>query len=164
MGGAPARLYSHTSRPERLRGRAAKLSRTEGRALVEPGYLCVRRRDSQDQRRQAGQEAPARAVGARRADDRPRGCGSSRMISSGGVPYIERTIRDCLDARLVRRQAPYRGADAAHLRSPLQAWLRDEIGPDVEVGALVRAPGGASKENFFFRAAHRALLLRLDPC
>jgi len=79
------------------------------------------------------------------------------------APYIERTVRECLDARLVRRQAPYRVADAADLCSPLEAWLRDEIGPDVEVGALSRAPGGASKENFFFRAAGRELLLRVDP-
>jgi len=78
-------------------------------------------------------------------------------------PYIERTVRQCLDARLVRRHTAYHVADAAELRSALEAWLGAELGGRVEIRDLVRAPGGASKENFFFRAGDRALLLRLDP-
>jgi aminoglycoside phosphotransferase (APT) family kinase protein len=85
-------------------------------------------------------------------------------VTEAAPAYIERTIRDCLDERLVRRRAPYRVAAAAELRAPLRAWLREELGADVEVGALVRAPGGASKENFFFDVSSgRSLLLRLDP-
>jgi aminoglycoside phosphotransferase (APT) family kinase protein len=79
-------------------------------------------------------------------------------------PYIERTIRACLDARLRRRREPYRVVAPAELAAPLEAWLREEIGPDAVVRDLVRAPGGASKENFFFAlSGGRRLLLRLDP-
>jgi aminoglycoside phosphotransferase (APT) family kinase protein len=86
-------------------------------------------------------------------------------------PYVERTVDECLRARRARRELPYRVATANELRLPLEAWLREEIDPAVEVGALVRAPGGTSKENFFFdllrptagAAAREALLLRLDP-
>jgi hypothetical protein len=81
-----------------------------------------------------------------------------------GGRYVERTIRECLEARLLRRQAPYRVVPAEELRVPLEAWLREELGPDVTIGELTRAPGGASKENFFFElGTRRALLLRLDP-
>jgi aminoglycoside phosphotransferase (APT) family kinase protein len=83
---------------------------------------------------------------------------------SASPGYIERTIRECLDERLIRRREPYRVAAAGELREPLQSWLREEMGSDVEVGALLRAPGGASKENFFFELSDgRQLLLRLDP-
>jgi aminoglycoside phosphotransferase (APT) family kinase protein len=78
--------------------------------------------------------------------------------------HIERTIRECLEARRLRRRAPYRVASAGELRAPLEAWLRDAIRDDVAVGDLVRAPGGASKENFFFKlSSGESLLLRLDP-
>ncbi|MGH7896812.1 MAG: phosphotransferase family protein [Candidatus Binatia bacterium] len=76
---------------------------------------------------------------------------------------MERTIRECLDARLERRRAPYRVLEAAEVRAPLETWMREAIAPDVEVRELARAPGGASKENFFFTAGGRQLLLRLDP-
>jgi aminoglycoside phosphotransferase (APT) family kinase protein len=78
--------------------------------------------------------------------------------------YIERTIGECLEARRLRRQAPYRVASPAELRAPLEAWLREATGADVAVRELVRAPGGASKENFFFTlSSGETLLLRLDP-
>jgi aminoglycoside phosphotransferase (APT) family kinase protein len=81
-----------------------------------------------------------------------------------GAPYIERTIRECLEPRRLRRQVPYRVASPAELRAPLEAWLREAMGADVAVGELVRAPGGASKENFFFTlTSGEPLLLRLDP-
>jgi aminoglycoside phosphotransferase (APT) family kinase protein len=92
------------------------------------------------------------------------------MISAADQPrnadarYIERTIRECLEARRLRRQAPYRVASPAELRGALEAWLRDAMGTDVAVGELTRAPGGASKENFFFTlSSGERLLLRLDP-
>jgi aminoglycoside phosphotransferase (APT) family kinase protein len=88
------------------------------------------------------------------ADDRP----------NTSAPYVERTIRECLEARRLRRQAPYRVASPAELRAPLEAWLREAMYADVTVRDLVRAPGGASKENFFFTlSSGEALLLRLDP-
>ena len=79
--------------------------------------------------------------------------------------YIERTIRECLDARLVRREAPYRVASTTEVRGPLETWMREIFGSAAAVADLSRAPGGASKENFFFtlRSEDRELLLRLDP-
>jgi aminoglycoside phosphotransferase (APT) family kinase protein len=84
---------------------------------------------------------------------------------------VERTVDECLRARLTRRTLPYRVSSAEELRFPLQGWLHDVIGAGVEVSGLVRAPGGTSKENFFFDlvrpTAHggprEPLLLRLDP-
>ncbi len=79
---------------------------------------------------------------------------------------VERTIDECLRARLVRREQPWRLARTEELADPLAAWMRDELG-EGEVRNLVRAPGGASKENFFFDRVtggrSEALLLRLDP-
>ena len=77
--------------------------------------------------------------------------------------YVERTIRECLDARLVRRRQPYHIAATQEIREALQAWMREAMGPATEIRDLVRAPGGASKENFFFAAASGEFLLRLDP-
>jgi len=80
---------------------------------------------------------------------------------------VERTIDECLRARGERRKRSYRLTPPAALAAPLEAWLADELGEPVRVDALERAPGGASKENFFFslelRGERRALLLRLDP-
>jgi aminoglycoside phosphotransferase (APT) family kinase protein len=80
---------------------------------------------------------------------------------------VERTVDACLRARSERRQRRYRLARPADLRAPLERWLGEELGAPVRVGALERAPGGASKENFFFSlesgGERRALLLRLDP-
>lgn len=80
---------------------------------------------------------------------------------------VERTIDACLRARALRREQPYRLARAEELRAPLEAWLGDELGVAVRVEAMERAPGGASKENFFFTLSTGdgplELLLRLDP-
>ena len=79
---------------------------------------------------------------------------------------VERTIDECLRARLARREQPWRLATTEEIRASLAAWLGDELGAG-EVVDLTRAPGGASKENFFFdyvRDGRREpLLLRLDP-
>jgi len=81
--------------------------------------------------------------------------------------HVERTIDECLRARAARREQPYQVATVEDVRAPLAAWLQEEIGGGTTVENLVRAPGGASKENFFFDCVHgderRALLLRLDP-
>jgi aminoglycoside phosphotransferase (APT) family kinase protein len=80
---------------------------------------------------------------------------------------VERTIDDCLRARAERRGRSYRVAEAAELRAPLEAWLGEIAGAPVQVFALERAPGGASKENFFFTLTQPGgtseMLLRLDP-
>ena len=80
---------------------------------------------------------------------------------------IERTVSECLDARLKRRERPYRVLATAEIEGPLAAWLADELGERVTIERFTRAPGGASKENFFFDAVSpsstRSLLLRLDP-
>jgi hypothetical protein len=80
---------------------------------------------------------------------------------------VERTIDACLRARSERRKRSYTLARPEALIAPLEAWLADELGGPVRIDALVRAPGGASKENFFFSleqgGERRALLLRLDP-
>jgi aminoglycoside phosphotransferase (APT) family kinase protein len=76
---------------------------------------------------------------------------------------MERAVRACLDARLRRRQAGYRVASVGEIAAPLGAWMREVLGADADICDLARAPGGASKENFFFEAAGRRLLLRLDP-
>jgi aminoglycoside phosphotransferase (APT) family kinase protein len=80
---------------------------------------------------------------------------------------VERTIDACLRARAERREQTYRVADARELRAPLEAWLGEIAGAPVKVDALERAPGGASKENFFFALAQPSgtsqMLLRLDP-
>jgi aminoglycoside phosphotransferase (APT) family kinase protein len=85
------------------------------------------------------------------------------MPRASGSDAMERTIRDCLDARLRRREAAYRVAGVAEIAGSLGAWMREVLGGGVEIRDLARAPGGASKENFFFEAAGRSLLLRLDP-
>ncbi len=80
---------------------------------------------------------------------------------------IERTVAECLDARLVRRERPYRVVAPAEVEAALAAWLARELGTEVAIQRFVRAPGGASKENFFFDAVLSdrtlPLLLRLDP-
>jgi len=76
---------------------------------------------------------------------------------------MERAVSACLDARLSRREAAYRVATLAELEAPLAEWMREELGAAAAIRDLVRAPGGASKENFFFEAGGRRLLLRLDP-
>jgi aminoglycoside phosphotransferase (APT) family kinase protein len=80
---------------------------------------------------------------------------------------VERTVDECLRARAVRRERPYRIAAVAEIASPLEAWMREVEGGDARVENVVRAPGGASKENFFFDLVRggerRELLLRLDP-
>jgi aminoglycoside phosphotransferase (APT) family kinase protein len=76
---------------------------------------------------------------------------------------MERAVRACLDARLSRRAAAYRVASVAEIAAPLGAWMREVLGTAADICDLARAPGGASKENFFFEAAGRRWLLRLDP-
>ncbi|MGH2361685.1 MAG: phosphotransferase, partial [bacterium] len=81
--------------------------------------------------------------------------------------HVERTIDECLRARAERRERPYQVATVEDVRAPLAAWLQEELDRAITVENLVRAPGGASKENFFFdlvdQHTRRALLLRLDP-
>jgi aminoglycoside phosphotransferase (APT) family kinase protein len=80
---------------------------------------------------------------------------------------VERTVDECLRARAARRALPYHVATTAEVALPLERWMREIYGPRAGVYRLERAPGGASKENFFFDLAlpngSRSLLLRLDP-
>jgi aminoglycoside phosphotransferase (APT) family kinase protein len=81
---------------------------------------------------------------------------------------IERTVAECLDARLRRRERPYSVVPTSEIEPALAAWLAEELGEPITIERFVRAPGGASKENFFFDAVRRSgppapLLLRLDP-
>lgn len=80
---------------------------------------------------------------------------------------IERTVASCLDARLRRREQPYRVVAPSEVEPILGAWLAEALGGAATIERFVRAPGGASKENFFFDAVTAAgvkpLLLRLDP-
>jgi len=80
---------------------------------------------------------------------------------------VERTIDDCLRARAARRERPYRVATTEEVAVELERWMRELYGARARVEHLERAPGGASKENFFFDLAlpdgSHGLLLRLDP-
>ncbi len=80
---------------------------------------------------------------------------------------VERTIDECLRARATRRTLPYRVATTEEVSPALERWMREIYGPRSRVDHLERAPGGASKENFFFDLAlpegSQSLLLRLDP-
>jgi aminoglycoside phosphotransferase (APT) family kinase protein len=80
---------------------------------------------------------------------------------------IERTVTQCLDARLRRRKRAYRLLTPAEVEPALAAWLTQQLGERITIARFTRAPGGASKENFFFDAISasgtRSLLLRLDP-
>jgi len=80
---------------------------------------------------------------------------------------VERAIDECLRARATRRTLPYRVATTAEVAAPLERWMRELFGDRARVERLERAPGGASKENFFFDLAlpdgPQSLLLRLDP-
>lgn len=81
---------------------------------------------------------------------------------------VERTIDECLTAKLKRR----RGADYAlpalpDLTARLTAWLRDELGREVTAEGLRRIPGGGSKEMFFFDLvdgqSRQRRVLRMNP-
>jgi len=80
---------------------------------------------------------------------------------------VERTIDECLRARAERRRRSYRIASGEEIERGLERWMRDELGTGVRVENVSRAPGGASKENFFFDCVdgecRREMLFRLDP-
>jgi aminoglycoside phosphotransferase (APT) family kinase protein len=80
---------------------------------------------------------------------------------------VERTIDECLRARAARRARPYRVATTEEVAPALERWMREIYGSRARVDHLERAPGGASKENFFFDLAlpegSQSLLFRLDP-
>lgn len=80
---------------------------------------------------------------------------------------VERTIDECLRARAERRERSYRVAANHEVHGTLLAWMQEELGSGVRVENISRAPGGASKENFFFDlggdGTRRELLFRLDP-
>ena len=63
---------------------------------------------------------------------------------------VEGTIDECLRARAARRGRPYRVATTEEIAVELERWMRELYGARARVEHLERAPGGASKENFFF--------------
>lgn len=81
---------------------------------------------------------------------------------------VERTIDECLTAKLRRRRGPdYRLPPLAEIGERLARWLSGECGEPVTVQALRRLAGGGSKEMFTFdllRGGQReALVLRMNP-
>jgi aminoglycoside phosphotransferase (APT) family kinase protein len=80
---------------------------------------------------------------------------------------VERAIDECLRARAARRALPYHVATTEEVAAALERWMSELYGTRARVERLERAPGGASKENFFFDLAlpdgSQSLLLRLDP-
>src|SRR5688500_16910001 len=72
-----------------------------------------------------------RLVRVASCDGSPRFTGGSRLAVSGNDGrslMVERTIDECLRARMARREQPWRLARPEELARPLAAWLRDELG------------------------------------
>lgn len=81
---------------------------------------------------------------------------------------VESRVDECLTWKLRRRRGPdYRLPPLDEIAERLQRWLGEVCGEAVQVAALKRLPGGASKEMFTFQlrrgAQIRPLVLRMSP-
>lgn len=95
---------------------------------------------------------------------------SSVTGPSGSEPYIETRMRHVLDRKRVRaRLGPYAAKRNDEVDAALRRLFAAEGLRDVEISALNRLAGGASKEQFAFTLRHdgareaERLVLRMDP-
>lgn len=81
---------------------------------------------------------------------------------------VERTIDECLTAKLLRRAGPdYVLPPMEELTARLQRWLQAETGTALKIENLRRLAGGGSKEMFTFErvegGTRTPLVLRMNP-